>query len=258
MKKETSDKLLTKVASLDKSARILAEIVASADIQKRADSLTKEAGALSDYWATMLTGNIPYGIPNSVGGTIGMFQSPATEEDEAAMDKSVAKGFIPGVGMNRLQRRMKAQLKDDEGGTKHYWSQQFGPLTSTLGVAGLGAGLGAGVGKLTGAGTGKGAIAGLYGGLGLAGTAGLVAAIKAAVDRRRSKEEQKAYANSSTVKEWLLPGASQYGAWKTLGRSVGDSKERDAKQKEQEAAAEKKEASAKALVNGILAKYLNK
>ena len=241
MKKETSVELFTKVASLDKSARLLSALVAAQELQKQAAELQKQAGALSDYWGQMVTGAIPYagGIANSIGGLSGMFSDPATEEEEAAMDESVGKGFIPGVGMNRLQRRMKAQLKDDEGGTKHYWSQQFGPLTSTLGTAALGAGLGAGVGKLTGIGAGKGAKGGLYAGLGVAGTAGLVAAIKAAVDRRRSKEEQKAYANSSTAKEWLLPGSAAYGSWKTLGRSVGDSQERVAKKKEN--AGEKKD-----------------
>lgn len=260
MTNETSLKLLNKVASLDKAPRLLANVmlmrkqagmlIRKQEVQTKLASIVtnvmkKQAAPTAELAANIGYGSVPYiSHANTIGGLAGLFSRPSTEKEEAKWDEQNAYNLIPGVGSYRLNRRMKRQLLDDKGNTPHYWSQGFGGLTSALlaGAAGAagGAGIGAGVGKATGAGAGNGAgvgaLAGGAAGLGAAGIASIVGAIKAAVDRRRTKEEQKAYANSSTAKEYLLPGVGTYNAWKTVGRAIGDSEEREDKKK-----AEKKE-----------------
>lgn len=251
MTKETSDKLFTKVASQDKAARLLSGAVAIrkrakvnaviSDVLSKQASQTKEAGPVGELITGLGYNGIPYlNTANSAGGFVGMLSAPSTEKEEAEWDKKDLHNLIPGVGLYRANRRMKRQLKSDKGGTPHYWSQGFGGLTAALlaaaaGAAG-GAGFGAGVGKLTGRGAGEGAgvgaLAGASTGLGAATIASLVGAIKAAVDRRRTKDEQKAYANSPTTKEWFLPGVGTYNAYKTIGRVIGDSEERSAKKED--------------------------
>lgn len=258
MTKESSYKLLLKVASLEKAPRLLANVIAmrkqasvaarKQEVQTKLASIVdgvmnKKAGPMAELASGLGYSQVPWvNTANSAGGFVGMFSNPSTEKEEEEWDDKNLQNLIPGVGLYRSNRRMKRQLKSDKGGTPHYWSQGFGGLTAALlaaaaGAAG-GAGAGAGVGHLSGRGAGEGAgigaLAGATTGLGTATIASIVAAIKAAVDRRRTKEEQKAYANSPTTKEWLLPGVGTYNAYKTLGRVIGDSEEREAKKKKQD------------------------
>lgn len=243
MNTKTASLIFTKVVSGDKSARMLANV---ARLNKQA--MQKKAGPIGETVASLAYTGVPYlSAVNDVGGIAGMVSDPATEKEEAEWDKKDLHNLLPAVGMYRINRRLKRQLKSDKGGTPHYWSQGLGGITASLLAAGAGAGIGAGVGALGGSqsgrtadGAGFGAGIGALGGLSAAAVANLVGAIKAAVDRRRTKEEQKAYANSPTTKEWLLPGVGAYNSWKTVGRSIGDAEERKVKKDKKESKDEEK------------------
>jgi len=219
----TKQEMLLKVASLERSPLFLANVCAATRM-----AMKKTASPVSDVVGAGLTGAIPYlgNTINGFAGIAGMASDPTTEAEEAEMDRNGAKGFIPGVGQYRTERRLKRQLTDDQGNRPHYWSQNFGPLTSTLLAGGLGAGIGAGIGGAAGGNLARGAKYGLYGGIGAAGLAGLISAISAGITRRRTKDEQKAYANSGTAAEWLVPGAAGYGRLKSIGRAQGDAEDR--------------------------------
>lgn len=257
MTKETSIKLFTKVASQDKAARLLGGVVA---LRKRAKAnavisgvLSKQAaqkkvaGPRSEIASTMLWPLLPYVGSGAVGvgSAAGSLDTPATEEAEKEWDKTPEKNWIPGVGAYRLTRRQRRQLVDDKGNAPHAISQGFGPATSTLAALLAGGFAGGTLGGLVGAGVngGDGALAGAAGGAGVgaASLGGLAllaniagGPIAAAITKRRTKEQQKAYANSGTLKEYLIPGVAPYNAWKSLGRTIGESDERKEKKDKKE------------------------
>lgn len=224
----------------------------------------KAASTLSDWLATKgmhMAGNMrtssgsinqigqAASMGSSIGSVMGLGSGPATEEEELEWDRTPEKAMIPGIAGMRVERRLKRQLVNDEGENPHYWSQRFGSIAPTLLLTGAGAALGAMNPPSSFFGTPMegvdmrhqrmaGATVGALGGLGVAGLVALAASLLAAATRTRTKEEQKAYANTSAVPEWLVPGMSTYNYWKTLGRSIKDSDERiakDKKQKRQEA-----------------------
>ena len=192
--------------------------------------MEKSSSALSDILSGWSPVNmIPYlnsavALPATIAGVA----SPATEDDEAEMDKhNLRPWFIPGLASYRTSRRWSADAKG------HRLSQVLGPLTSTLAASGLGAGLGAGIGALTnlsgkhpgraGAGAGIGALSGAaIGGV----TAPLVAAIAALAKKRRSDKEHEDYLKGSTLSEYLVPGVAAYNNLKTTGHIIGKSKKR--------------------------------
>lgn len=236
------------------------------DAIKKRIGMNKKADAVSDMIGA------GQGVPGLVGRAIGMFDEPADEEERADMDRSALRGvLIPGVGGYRNERRMKGILKNDKGGTPHYWSHNFGGLANTAALAFLGSLVGTGLsyaqnrreGYKPSAAIGYGLEYGAPAGAAMGAGAGLLASIigsaGAAFTKRRTKDEQKAYNNTSTLKNWLIPGNADYHHWKTVGRNIGDSEERVVKKKDDEASkGEKKEASVKETVNSIIAKYLNK
>lgn len=271
MNQTIANTVLTKVATQDKAARVLAKFVLlnkmaaaerKAEVKEKVNQImgkkasqTKQAGPRGEIASTLLW---PLAYPvgpaaSSIGAAAGALDTPAPEEEEKKWDETPEKNWIPGVGPYRLSRRLRKQLVDDKGNAPHAISQGFGPYTSALaamlagGAAGglLGGGIGAGVngseGALVGGGAGAGIGAGVGAGLGL--LANLVGAGAAAFTPRRTKEQQKAYANSGTLKEYLVPGTASYNAWKSLGRTIGESDERQAKKKEKKDS-EKSEAKA--------------
>lgn len=252
--------MLMKLASFDKSARVAANAV----LAYKEASLQKKAGPVADVASTIGYGLIPKIGPvvNAVGGGMGVADTAPTEKKEEEWDENPEMSLLPGVGAYRMQRRMKRQLVNDEGDAPHFISQRFGTGTSLLLAALAGAGLGGGATALGEAAKGSfsatspwwqrmqarenignGASIGALGGGALALLAMLTGAGAAAVTKRRTQEEQKAYANSGTAKEWLIPGVGTYNQWKTIGRSIGDSNERKKKKKESEAEKETKTAS---------------
>ena len=134
--------------------------------------------------------------------------------------------MVPGGGSYRLLRRRLKELENDKGDAPHFVSQGVGPGTSLLATTGVGAGAGAALaallagkgdrGRMAGVGAGIGAISGIA--PWLLGEA--IAPVAAAIKKRRTKEEQQAYANSGTLKEYLVPGVASYNAYKTLGRAL--------------------------------------
>lgn len=233
MTQKTLNTLFMKVASQDKAARVL---VAMVGLNKQANKQATQKKV-----ATIVDGVL---TKKAAAGTL---DTPAPEAEEKKWDKTPGKNWIPGVGTYRLRRRQKRQLVDDKGNAPHAISQGFGPYTSTLAAMLAGAGIGAGVGTAGGAiegkpglGAGVGAGAGAAAGAGYALLANLIGAGSAAFTPTRTKEQQKAYANSGTAKEYLIPGQASYNAWKTLGRSIADSDER----KEKDAKEDKKEEKA--------------
>ena len=221
-------------------------------------SQIKEAGPKGDVGSMFAWSLLPYigGAGNAIGGGAGSVDTPASEEEEKDWDKNPDYGL--GVGAYRANRRLKRQLVNDKGRAPHYFSQGFGTGTSLLasilagglGGAAIGGGLGAAInredpadGILAGSGAGAAIGAGTLGGLGLLATIG--AGPLAAMTKRRTKAEQKAYANSPTAKEYLIPGLGQYNMWKSYGRAVGDSEERELKDKYDAFVASKKPADKK-------------
>lgn len=259
MTQKTLNTVFTKVATQDKAARVLSlmigvnkqiKVANKQAVQTKVASIvdgvltksaaqTKQAGPRGEIASTMLWPLLPYAGTAAVGigSAAGGLDTPATEEAEKEWDKTPSKNWIPGVGTYRLARRQRRQLIDDKGNAPHAISQGFGPFTSTLASMLAGAGLGAGVGGSLapqlgepgtwGAATGAGVGSLVGGGAGL--LANLIGAGTAAFTPRRTKEQQKAYANSGTLKEYLVPGVASYNAWKSLGRTIGESDERKAK-----------------------------
>lgn len=133
---------------------------------------------------------------------------------------------VPGSGTYRLARRREKDLQNKNGDSPHFISQALGPGTSLMTTSGAAAGIGAGLGALLGDKGYKSRMAGVGAGLGaLSGgalwlLAELASPIRAAATKRRTKKEQEAYANSGTLKEYLVPGVASYNAWKTLGRAL--------------------------------------
>lgn len=198
--------------------------------------LIKQASPVDDVAAQAIYSSIPYlNAGAGAGNILGWLASPATEDTERNYDKRRGYSWIPGVGGYQLNRRLKRQLKNDQGGTPHFWSQTFGPTTSTLAATGAGALLG---GLAGGASNGfkddtrflPGMGIGAAVGAGTSVLAQIIASLGAAVTDRRTKAQQREYANSPTAKEWLVPGASMYNYWKTVGRTVGDAEERQEKE----------------------------
>jgi hypothetical protein len=99
-------------------------------VMKKMAGLNKKADGFSDW---VMTGYTP--LINGVGGIAGAFDEPADEKERAEMDRNSVRTMIPGVAGWRTQRRLKGVTTDDKGSSKHYWSQTFGPLTSTGGTA---------------------------------------------------------------------------------------------------------------------------
>ena len=244
--------MLMKVASYDKATCVLANTVMAYS------ELKKKAAAIDDTISSIGWGSIPYvALPSHIGTMAGMLGSPATEEEEREWDRNRGYSYIPGVGSYRFQRRLKRLLTNKEGKTPHFWSQPLGIASSLLLASLVGGGVGAGIGggiKRNRNGAIGGAMIGAATGMGVGVTAPIIGAIKAAIDKRRSKEEQKAYANSSTASEWLIPGVGVYNAFKTVGRSIGDSEDRATKEEKDKKAKETKTASVKSIVDGVLNK----
>jgi len=199
-------------------------------IQKQA-SLRKQAGPYGDALLGALVGQTPIvGPAANLGGFVaGLMKPTPTEEQENDMDKKLLYSLIPGVGAYREAQRMKRQTRADDGSQRHLIAQQLGPVTAALLPTGAGAGIGAGIGGMFGgaSGAGIGAVIGAGMGAGSSLAATLLAAALAAGRRTRTKEEQRAYANSDTAIEYFVPGVAAYNAWKSYGRSHADAVERE-------------------------------
>lgn len=219
----------------------------------------KTASAQSDYIASLLYGiglgqtgasgaaaggavSALKGV-NRIGGYAGLGSDPATEEEEEKMDLSPELAMAPGVATQRMDRRMKRQLLNDNYNVPHFWSQKISPWTTTILLAALGAAGGYGLAKSKGIDGGIGSAIGAAGGIGASALAGLTGLTLAGLTPTRTKEEQKAYANTSSIPEYLIPGLSAYNEAKTVGRSFADSKERAKKRLEKEEE-QKKQANA--------------
>ena len=218
--------------------------------KKVAALLKKQASAKSDFLASVLyttalsqggaIGGAGLGAAsalkgvNQLGGYTGLGSDPATEEEEEKMDLSPDLALAPGVAAQRMDRRMKRQLLNDDLKVPHFWSQKLSPLTVTLLLAGLGAAGGYGYSKTKGKNTATGTVVGGLGGVGASALAGLGGLALAGLTPTRTKEQQKAYANSPALLEYLIPGLSAYHEAKTLGRSFADSDERAKKRQQKE------------------------
>lgn len=202
----------------------------------------KQASARSDFLASLLYGSVlsqggaagagaggavaaVKGV-NRLGGYVGLGSDPATEEEEEQMDLNPDASLMPGVATQRMDRRMKRQLLNDDLKTPHFWSQKISPFTVTILLAALGGAGGYAVDKLKGGNGLMGAAIGGLGGVGTSALAGLTGLAAAGITPTRTKEQQKVYANSSVLPEYLIPGVAAYNEAKTIGRSFADSDER--------------------------------
>ena len=214
------------------------------NIARVQQAMLKRAGAIEEaIMDQVYTAPIPVvGQANAIGGLAGMLRGPATAGEEEEWDNSkTVPSYLPGTNAYRLNKRLKRQTEVEGGGTPHFWSQKFGPLTSIGLLTALGA-LGGGVtsnlignGASAGGFATAGGLAGLLAGLGMHA----IGEVGAAITPTRTAQEQKDYANSSTAKEWLIPGYAPYNKWKSIGRSAADSDERDEKRRKEKE--EKKE-----------------
>ena len=192
---------------------------------------TKKADALSDYMSSA-------GPISGIGSIIGALDTPASEEERADMDRSALRGaLLPGVGAYRTERRMKGLLTNDKGNTPHYWAQKFAPTLQSIGLPLILGGIGYSIPYMAGARYDKALNKGFATGAGIGAGIGLLSnlggAIGAGLTRRRTAKEQKDYANSSSLKDWLVPGHATYNYWKTMGRNIGDSEERTGTKKDE-------------------------
>lgn len=203
----------------------------------------KQASARSDFLASLLYGSVLSqggaaggaaqggavaalrGV-NSLGGYVGLGSDPATEEEEEQMDLNPDASLMPGVATQRMDRRLKRQLLNDQLNTPHFWSQKISPFSVTILLAALGGLGGYAFDKSHGGSGTTGAVLGGLGGIGASALAGLTGLAAAGITPTRTKEEQKAYANSSVLPEYLIPGVAAYNQAKTIGRSFADSDER--------------------------------
>lgn len=211
---------------------------------KKASAVDDILGSVGSVALSPLTAGAT-GAANFVGGIAGLIQKAPTDEELMKMDRERGWSYVPGVAGNRLNRRYKKQLVNDKGSAApRLWSHLLGPATAaltTIGAATLAGGL---IGGATnGFKTDENALvgAGIGAGLGLTGwglTEGVISPLAALLKPRRTKEEQRAAANSSTLKQWFVPGTAQYDFWKSMGRAIGDSEDNDVKlEKENEAKA---------------------
>lgn len=205
--------------------------LASMRSQARRVVLTKSAGLVSDYLATIPT-SMASGIPvvgqlASLAGSGGYIGGLVADPEGDGNPATSALSVVPGVGQFRLgQRRrrvMDASNAAGASGTANLVAEHLGGLTSPLvsAAAGglIGSGLGAAIGGHNGArhGAGRGALAGAAVGL----TAPVVAAIAAAIRRKRSKQEQIASDTTGrAVAKYLVPGLAAYDSAKRLGAST--------------------------------------
>jgi len=238
---------------------LLYKLMQDAKKQKQ-KPLAKSGSARSDFWYSAL-GAPFYGAASGAaaaaslerekkdmeeafkgtGKKPGSMADPATEIEEEVWDRHPESALIPGIGVNRTDRRIKRQLLNDKGKTPHFWSQRIGNLAPLLILAGL-----AGVGgymyadkkdlRMANGNSAKGIAAAAGAGAGFLGGALSLEAgggLAALLTPTRTKEQQKAYANSPTTKEWLIPGLSSYNEYKTYGRMFADSDERAAKRRKE-------------------------
>lgn len=216
---------------------------------RKCASQSKEAGPIGDAagaigWSMLPGGN----LANAIGGLhgLGAAVSPTAEAD---LDANGAAALLPGVGASRVRQRMRNQLTAGDGSSHRYWSTNIGQVTGNILPALVGGGVGALVGADVAGEGDRGLGAGIGAGVGALGTiAGinLLAALTAAITKRRTKQEQAEAAASGggVAADYLLPGVAAYNAWKSYGRSIGDSAERKAaKRQSAEEAPEAKTAS---------------
>lgn len=174
----------------------------------------KQASLTSDVAGTAVTSAIPYvALSNIVGGLHGW----ATDDIDVPNDK---KGFIPGVGSSRLERRQRKVRKDlvpnEKWQTGRIIADEHGPFSTALLLGMLGAAAGAGMDVND---RGRGAAMGGFAGAGVGLAAGVAGAIAAAITRRRTKEEQTAAEKAPGILNHIIPGRATYNIWKRLGYS---------------------------------------
>lgn len=198
-----------------------------------AGAVSKKSTPVSEFATAQLTNLlIPgSGVLNAPGAILGL------ADDQDNSQKPLWLGFVPGYAGYARGNRLKTQVlreleqikkdKKHEGArpVAHAVSEFIGPHTSMLSSVLLGSLVG-------GAGTAAwtddkdkamaGGVAGAIAGGGYAAMKELVAAIKAAIHRRRTKEEQIESDKRSLLRKYLIPGAASYDYYKRMGRTQGE------------------------------------
>lgn len=181
----------------------------------------KYAGALGDtirgitgHVASELAG-IP-GIPviSVVSGAHGILNK-SDIEDVKKGDNTPLLAYIPGVMEYRVGRRLalvERKLRKNKKAKKKSLSEFYGPLTSMLLSAALGAGTGAYL-----KGDKKSIINGALIGAGSGLAANITGSLIGASTRPRTMEEQKDYYdNTSVLPSYLIPGVGSYNRNKAI------------------------------------------
>lgn len=223
--------------------------------------LKKKAGVWSDYLGGLPTQGalealkvVPGIGPVAKAGQLGLntgslihgFSQPVSDADIEAMDNSVGKAFIPGVGASRMIRRMRHN--DDKTGGAHPTAnvvgETFGTSVPILASIIAGAALGGIIKSQNPLATrhdvAKGSLIGAGIGGGLTGLATLAAWGAAGLTPRRTKAEQKEHDDSTNVSNWLVPGVATYNHAKRFGRLLDEQDEREAKVAKKASAISKK------------------
>lgn len=222
-KRSLMDKILDKVAE----ARPLPRMAKAAALDKATPETEYAAGLPTETMMSLLPGG---GTLTSLPYLIGLM----SKEDNSQRDLN-GMSFVPGMSAfsrgNRIKTQIKRELRDIESDSRHKGSrpvahaiaEHLGPLTSILASAGIGAGIGAALpAKKRGKSRRNHAIAGGLLGAGVGSMGHLASIIAAAVNRRRTKEEQIEADKGSLAAKYLVPGMAQYGRYKRLGRSQGE------------------------------------
>ena len=248
---------LQKVAAADRSAKRLETLkkcaeaktvkVSEARSELRRLALLKSAGVASDVGATLPTyvaGQIPLlGILPSLAGMGGSIGGLVVKPKGDKNPETQASNLIPGVGQFRLAQRSRrmADMSERAGkpGIANLIAEKLGPMTSSLVGAGAGALGGLGIAAAAGGDTAaKGVGAGVGAGVGVAAPL-LIAALAAAIKRRRTNAEQVASDTTGrAVAKYLVPGLATYDDFKRLGASGNNDEKKAADVKSAASSAE--------------------
>ena len=229
---------LQKVAAADRSAKRLDTLkkCAERNLVKVSEersalrrlALMKCAGVATDVGATIPTAvaaQIPLvGILPALAGAAGSIGGLVVKPKGDKNPETQATNLIPGVGQFRLAQRSRrmADMSERAGkpGIANLIAEKLGPMTSSLVGAGAGALGGLGLAAAAGGDSrAKGVGAGVGAGVGVAAPL-LIAALAAAIKRRRTNAEQiAADTTGRAVAKYLVPGLATYDDYKRLGAS---------------------------------------
>lgn len=192
--------------------------------------MVKEAGKVHDFLGHTITSTVAWPV-SAAASTLGAAMSK--EPEEPASEKSglsEALAYIPAVGSYRVGRRLKETVQDAANpnvAMNNLLAETVAPYTSTAFTAALGALIGLGGAfpesrkKMNPVKTlAQGVKKGLLVGAGVGAGANVVGGVQAAIDKTRSRTDQRKHDRTTHILATLLvPGYGIYQDFKRYGSS---------------------------------------